>query len=68
MKIGMKNAIDIIPDLASTYDFAVNEQCQAFNECSAYSPFVKLNKAVFNVEYHTGSTICRCVVVQIDVT
>jgi hypothetical protein len=56
--IGMKNAISIIPDLVSTYDFAVNEQCQTYNECDAYSSFIKANKAVFNVEYHSSSTIC----------
>ena len=27
MGIGMKNALDLIPDLVGSYTFAVNEQC-----------------------------------------
>lgn len=45
----MKNAIGLIPQLASYYDCAVNEQCQTYGECSAYSLFA--GKAVFQVLY-----------------
>ena len=40
-------------------DWALNEECNTFDECSGYSVFVEQNKAVFQVEYMhpTGTTI-----------
>lgn len=32
-------------------DFAVNEQCGQYGECSAYSDFIKSGKPVFHIEY-----------------
>jgi hypothetical protein len=51
MKIGLKNSLDIIADLAPIMDFAVNEQCAALSECGAYAPMLALNKPVFHIEY-----------------
>jgi hypothetical protein len=53
MKIGLKNSLDIVNNLASTVDFAVNEQCAELGECQAYAPFFALNKPVFHIEYPT---------------
>ncbi|KAH3945546.1 alpha-galactosidase [Parastagonospora nodorum] len=53
MKIGLKNSLDIVSSLASTVDFAVNEQCAALGECRAYEQFLALNKPVFHIEYPT---------------
>ena len=53
MKIGLKNSIDILNDVASIMDFAVNEQCAYMGECMAYAGFLALNKPVFHVEYPT---------------
>ncbi len=62
MIIGFKNAIDIIPDVVASVDFAVNENCFTYSECSSYSPFTKAGKAVFSHNYksvaQTGSSIC----------
>jgi len=49
--IGLKNTMDLIPELADEIDFAVNEQCQQYNECDTYAPLIALDKPVFNVEY-----------------
>jgi hypothetical protein len=50
--IGLKNALAIVPDLAQFYDFAINEQCQKYNECSDYNDsFLASSKAVFAHEY-----------------
>ncbi|RKH31797.1 hypothetical protein D7X12_38055 [Corallococcus sicarius] len=50
--IALKNDVDQIPALASSFDFAINEQCQKYNECGAYKTwFTNNNKAVFNAEY-----------------
>ncbi|KAH7408108.1 glycoside hydrolase superfamily [Phaeosphaeria sp. MPI-PUGE-AT-0046c] len=53
MKIGLKNSLDIVNDLALIMDFAVNEQCAALGECRAYDRFLALNKPVFHIEYPT---------------
>ncbi len=51
--MGLKNAIEIIPDVIGSVQFAVNEQCHQYNECAAYKPFKAANKAVFNIEYQS---------------
>jgi len=33
MLVGMKNAIELLGDLSSYYDFAINEECWQWNEC-----------------------------------
>jgi hypothetical protein len=53
MKIGLKNSLDIMNDLAPTVDFAVNEQCAALGECRVYDQFLAMNKPVFHIEYPT---------------
>ncbi len=49
--VGLKNALDLIPDLVDHFDFAVNEQCHEYDECDVYGQFVEQDKAVFNAEY-----------------
>lgn len=49
--IGLKNALEQIPDLVDSFDFAVNEQCVEYDECDVYEPFVSAGKPVFGAEY-----------------
>jgi hypothetical protein len=51
MSIGLKNDIDQVNDLVGAFDWALNEQCFQYNECSTLTPFIKAGKAVFQVEY-----------------
>lgn len=51
LAIGLKNALDMIPDVVDSVQFAVNEQCHEHGECEQYKPFTDQNKAVFNIEY-----------------
>jgi hypothetical protein len=59
MSAGFKNQIEIAGWAADTLgaDWALNEQCNQYNECSGYPPdgglpeFIKDGKAVFQVEY-----------------
>jgi len=37
--------------LVKYFDFAVNEECNKYNECSTLQPFIKENKAILNIEY-----------------
>ncbi|KXS17656.1 glycoside hydrolase family 114 protein [Gonapodya prolifera JEL478] len=50
--VALKNCQALGPQLVPWYDFAVTEQCAQYEECDSSSPFVKANKAVFNIEYN----------------
>ena len=55
LAIGLKNDVEQIAELEPSFDFAINEECHAFDECDAYAPFVEGGKAVLNVEYAAPS-------------
>ena len=60
LKVALKNDVDQVTTLAASFDFAVNEQCNEYSECGAYSAFTGANKPVFNAEYkskwHTSAS------------
>lgn len=59
LKVGLKNNLDQVSRLASHYDFAVNEECFAWNECGDLMPFINAGKPVFHVEYdYTTNQFC----------
>lgn len=59
LTVGLKNDLDQVKDLVSVFDFAVNEQCVANEECAMLDPFIKANKPVFGIEYDGNKkTIC----------
>ena len=68
LAVGLKNGLGLIPDLVGRFDFAVNEQCFQYHECSRYKPFLNAGKAVFNVEYELqpGSFCDRAYVLGIS--
>ncbi|MBK9180664.1 MAG: endo alpha-1,4 polygalactosaminidase [Acidimicrobiales bacterium] len=51
LAVGLKNDVEQVAGLVDAFDFAVNEQCFAHDECEALVPFVRAGKAVFGVEY-----------------
>ncbi|MCB9678268.1 MAG: endo alpha-1,4 polygalactosaminidase [Alphaproteobacteria bacterium] len=51
LAVGLKNATDLVPALVDRFDFAVNEECVAYEECDTVQPFVEAGKAVFHTEY-----------------
>lgn len=53
LKVGLKNDLDQVADLAVHFDFAVNEQCHAYGECEMLRPFAAGGKPIFNVEYRS---------------
>jgi len=59
LSVGLKNDLDQVATLQPAFDWALNEQCNEFGECSYLNPFVTANKAVFGVEY-TGSASSFC--------
>lgn len=61
MGIGLKNGLEILSSVASKIDFAVNEQCQEYDECNYYEPLIEQNKMILAVEYSkrsTGAKVC----------
>lgn len=52
LAMGVKNAIDMAPVLASEADYAVNEQCAEFDECDTLIPWIEAGKPVFHAEYN----------------
>lgn len=51
MAYGLKNAGDILDRVVDVSQFSVQEECVFYNECDTYTPFIKQNKPVFNIEY-----------------
>lgn len=49
--VGLKNDGDQAIELAPWFDFSVNEECHAYDECAELSPFLDAEKPVFNAEY-----------------
>ena len=53
--VGLKNNLGQVSQLLADFDFAVNEECFAYEECDALSAFIADDKAVFQVEYTEGN-------------
>src|SRR2546428_1095597 len=51
LSVGLKNDVEQVGDLVSSFDWALNEQCFQYSECNTLTPFVAAGKAVFEVEY-----------------
>lgn len=56
--IGQKNAADLTPVMRNAgYDFAVAEECQQYDECSAYAAY---GKKVIEIEYDARQFAAAC--------
>ncbi|KAF7191142.1 hypothetical protein HII31_07502 [Pseudocercospora fuligena] len=51
LSIGLKNAIEVLPALQNTVQFAVNEACTQYSECGAYTSMTKTGKGVLSIAY-----------------
>jgi hypothetical protein len=51
LAIGLKNDLPDIPALVGVFDFAVNEECNQYDECGRLRPFLRAGKPVFSAEY-----------------
>lgn len=59
LAVALKNDVDQIAELEPDFDFAINEECFAHDECEAYAPFTAAGKAVLNVEYEDVPGLCE---------
>jgi hypothetical protein len=55
LSVGLKNALALIPQLVGDFDWALNEECFTYQECTELRPFITAGKAVFHAEYVTAS-------------
>lgn len=53
LAVALKNDVDQVAQLETDFDFAVNEQCHQYGECSVYDAFIFSDKPVFNAEYQS---------------
>jgi hypothetical protein len=53
-----KNDPDQAAALQSSFDGVLDEQCNQYNTCSAYQPYVSAGKPVLNAEYTGGTSVC----------
>ena len=51
LSVALKNDLNQIVELEPYFDFAINEQCHKYNECSMLQPFIDASKPVLNAEY-----------------
>jgi len=59
LSVGLKNDVDQATTLQPYFDWALDEQCNQYNECDTLTPFIKAGKAVFECEY-SGSASKFC--------
>ena len=51
LSVGLKNCPEIADQLEPYFNWALSEECSAYEECDSFAPFITANKAVFHVEY-----------------
>lgn len=51
LSVGLKNDLDQIEALVDWFDWALNEECVAYEECDRLAAFTDAGKAAFHVEY-----------------
>jgi hypothetical protein len=54
LSIALKNDLGQLRALEPDFDFALDEQCFQYAECSVMRPFLAVHKAVFEVEYNVA--------------
>ncbi|KAE9980436.1 hypothetical protein EG327_006560 [Venturia inaequalis] len=59
MSTGLKNGGDIAQSVLNDVQFAVNEQCVQFNECSVFDCMINAGKPVFHIEYPDQGSLTR---------
>lgn len=62
--VGLKNSLELIPDLHENFDFAVNEECLEYQECAYLQEFVDSQKPVFSIEYASDQAAAEHMVEQ----
>jgi hypothetical protein len=59
LAVGLKNDLGQAAKLRTDFNFAVNEQCFAYHECSVYDSWPKTGRPVVEIEY-ANNTAAMC--------
>lgn len=51
LRVAQKNVPELVPELVSTFDLVIVEQCFRYEECEAFQPYLDAGKHVLAVEY-----------------
>lgn len=51
LAVGLKNSLELVPDLVRDFDFAIVESCFSLGGCDRARPFREAGKAVYVIEY-----------------
>lgn len=60
LAFGLKNTPLQVKELSPSVDFAINEECGQFKECSFYKTLLDAGKPVFNIEYDPPGFTAHC--------
>jgi endo-alpha-1,4-polygalactosaminidase (GH114 family) len=55
MSIGLKNGGAIVSHVIGAMQWDINEQCEQYDECDLFQPFIAEDKPVFHIEYPSSS-------------
>lgn len=58
LAVAMKNNADQAAQLEPSFDFAIVEQCEQYQECPSYGAFTTAGKAIFEAEYNASDLNC----------
>jgi len=56
LSIGLKNGGSIVNQTIDMMEWQVNEECEKYEECDLFQPFIAAGKPVFHIEYPTSTT------------
>jgi hypothetical protein len=64
VRIGLKNADEILDTVTPLIQFAVNEECVSVGDCPMYTKYIAAGHPVFHIEYPnktpiTGSSLTK---------
>ncbi len=51
LSVGLDGDLKQVLELEPYFDFAINEECNTYDNCDMLTPFISASKPVFNVEY-----------------
>jgi hypothetical protein len=51
LSVGLKNVVELVDDLVDDFDWSLDEECLAYDECRGLRPFLDKGAAVLHVEY-----------------
>jgi hypothetical protein len=58
MAVFQKNGGELVSNLESLSDGAVTEECNVYDECANYEPYLAAGKPVLNAEYGSSDAFC----------